>query len=174
MTKSRLSITTFILGLIVGGSLVARAVQNQDTLTEKPGVTGIGGVFFKAENPAQLRAWYKQHLNIDTGGPGVNFFWRDREDPDSFGMTVWSLFPRDTKYFGPGDQEFMINYRVRDLNALLERLQDQGVHQVRKAESYSYGKFAWIADSEGNQIELWEPVNISPEEFTRLSQPGKK
>ena len=172
MTKTRWSITTFMLGLIVGGSLMAAAVQNNDTRDDKPGVTGIGGVFFKAENPEQLRAWYKQHLHIDTGGPGVNFFWREREDPDSIGMTVWSLFPRNTKYFGPGDQEFMINYRVRNLDALLESLQKQGIQQVRASESYEYGKFAWISDGEGNQIELWEPVNISADEFAKRSQPG--
>jgi len=87
----------------------------------------------------------------------MNFFWRERDTPDRLGFTVWSAFPRDTDYFGPSGQSFMINYRVRDLDVLLKRLQVQGVRQVGKVEKFSYGRFAWIVDGDGNRIELWEP-----------------
>ena len=169
MTKTRLAITAYVLGLIIGGALVANAVQYADGLAA-PGVTGIGGVFFKARDPAELRAWYERHLDIGAAHQGVNFFWRDRDDASRFGLTVWSLFPRDTDYFGPGDQGFMINYRVADLETLLDRLREQGVSQVGEIEEYWYGRFAWILDGEGNRVELWEPVDFSPEEFIRRSQ----
>lgn len=123
-----------------------------------PGVTGIGGVFFRVADPETTRAWYRQHLGVEGEGQGVNFWWREQEDPDRLGFTVWSAFPRDTDYFGPGAQEFMINYRVRDLDALLARLKAEGIQQVGAVEEYSYGRFAWIVDIDGNRVELWEPT----------------
>lgn len=167
MTKIRLPIITFVLGLVIGATLLAKAVERP---LDRAGVNGIGGVFFKAADPEKLGQWYARHLGIDTGRPGVNFFWRRQEDPGQFGLTVWSLFPRDTEYFGPGGQDFMINYRVGDLDALLERLQEQGIPQVGETEDYWYGRFAWIEDGEGNRVELWEPVSLPPEEFERRSQ----
>lgn len=170
MTKTRLAVITFVMGLIIGGALAVKAVQRTASQTEGPGVSGIGGVFFKAENPAKLRAWYQRHLGIDAKGQGVNFFWRERDDAERFGMTVWSLFPKDSDYFGTGGQDFMVNYRVRDLDALLARLREQGVQQAGATEEYWYGRFAWVLDGEGNRIELWEPVDLSPDEFDRRSQ----
>ena len=115
----------------------------------------------------ELRAWYDRHLGLDAEQQGVNFFWREPDDATRFGYTVWSPFPRDTEYFGPGGQDSMINYRVGDLEALLERLRAEGVEQVRETEEYWYGRFAWIVDGEGNRVELWEPVDFSPDEFDR-------
>jgi predicted enzyme related to lactoylglutathione lyase len=121
-------------------------------------VTGIGGVFFKARDAAKLRAWYEQHLGFkieDYGG--THFKWRDANDPEKTGSTVWSIFPEDTLYFDPSQKPYMINYRVEDLDALLEQLRDEGVEVEDRIEEQEYGRFAWVMDPEGNRIELWEP-----------------
>jgi predicted enzyme related to lactoylglutathione lyase len=122
-------------------------------------VTGIGGIFFKAADPKGMYAWYQKHLGIDAmpDGSCAMFSWRDADDPEKKGNTIWSVFPKDTKYFGPGPQTFMMNYRVDDLDAVLAALKAEGVEIDPKQEDYDYGKFAWIIDPEGNKIELWEP-----------------
>jgi predicted enzyme related to lactoylglutathione lyase len=120
--------------------------------------TGLGGFFFKAQDPKQLQAWYCQHLGLkaeDYGG--VNFLWRDDDAPEKRGMTVWSPFPADTKYFEPGQKPFMMNFRVDDLDGLLAKLRAAGVTVEDKVDKYDYGRFGWIMDPEGNRIELWEP-----------------
>ena len=123
-------------------------------------VTGIGGVFLRAEDSDRQLAWYRDQLGIERapGHHGVNFFWRDRGDPGRYGRTVWALFPRDSDYFGDTRQQVMINYRVRDLDALLRDLRASGVEQVGEVEEFPYGRFAWILDGEGNRVELWEPA----------------
>lgn len=123
----------------------------------KKRVTGLGGVFFKSQNPGALKDWYKKHLEIDSGEHGAMFFWRDHEDPAREGNTVWSIFPDDTDYFRPGTREFMFNYRVENLEELLRLLKQEGVEIVGEIEEYPYGKFGWIMDPDGNKIELWEP-----------------
>jgi predicted enzyme related to lactoylglutathione lyase len=122
-------------------------------------VTGIGGIFFKSENPEKLYQWYEKHLGIKraSDGSGVMFEWRDGQDPEKSGMTVWSIFPHDTKYFGSSNSAFMINYLVDDLDGLLKMLQEEGVEIDPQREDYEYGRFAWITDPAGNRIELWEP-----------------
>jgi predicted enzyme related to lactoylglutathione lyase len=122
-------------------------------------VTGIGGIFFKADEPEALYQWYERHLGIGRApdGSGATFEWRENDDPAQQGMTVWSIFPRHTKYFDPGASTFMINYRVDDLDGLLEALREEGVQIDPKRENYDYGRFAWIMDPAGNRIELWEP-----------------
>jgi predicted enzyme related to lactoylglutathione lyase len=121
-------------------------------------VTGIGGVFFKASDPEQLYSWYEKHLGLKpTPGAGVIFPWRRADDQEKPGMTVWSLFPRDTKYFGATNPAFMVNYIVDDLDGLLAALQAQGAEVDPRREDSEYGRFAWITDPEGNRIELWEP-----------------
>ena len=124
-----------------------------------PKVTGLGGVFFKAKDPKAMYAWYEQHLGIKRGADGsdVMFRWRDADDPEKTGLTVWSIFPENTKYFGAGNQSVMMNYRVVNLSALLEELKAAGVTVDPKVEEAEYGKFGWITDPEGNRIELWEP-----------------
>src|SRR5947207_838198 len=113
-------------------------------------VTGIGGIFFKSEAPQTLYEWYERHLGIkgDPAG-GVIFPWRHEQDPARKGMTVWSLFPKDTKYFAPSRSSFMVNYRVDDLDALLKVLREEGVEIDEKREDTQYGRFAWIMDPEG-------------------------
>jgi predicted enzyme related to lactoylglutathione lyase len=119
-------------------------------------VTGIGGVFFKSADPERLYAWYEKHLGIRRREQeGVSFRWQD--DKEGKGKTVWSVFPDDTKYFQPGRANFMINYRVADLDALLEVLREEGVEIDPNREDAPYGRFAWIVDPDGNRIELWQP-----------------
>jgi lactoylglutathione lyase len=121
-------------------------------------VTGIGGVFFKSENPKELNKWYEENLGIPMESHGsASFKSRELENPEKTEVTVWSLFPKDTKYFNPSQQNFMINYRVENLAELLKELKGKGIEQIGEVEEYDYGKFAWISDPEGNKIELWEP-----------------
>ena len=122
-------------------------------------VTGIGGVFFKCRDQEKMMEWYKTHLGLDTNGYGATFGWRLEDDPSKKGMTQWSAFKDTTKYFEPSAKEFMINYRVENLEALLEELKKEGVTIVGELQSYDYGKFAHIMDPEGNKIELWEPTD---------------
>lgn len=119
-------------------------------------VTGIGGIFFKSKDPAQLRDWYRKHLGIEAETWGAQLHWRD--DPrNSEAYTVWSPFANDTKHFDPSHASFMINYRVDDLDWLLTQLRAEGVEVDPKVEESEYGKFAWIMDPEGNRVELFEP-----------------
>ena len=127
-------------------------------------VTGIGGIFFKSENPSQLYEWYEKHLGIqrEPHGQGACFAWRepgaaDGSEAGAEGMTTWCIFPATTKYFGASKAGFMINYRVENLDALLEDLKKSGVEIDPHREDYEYGRFAWITDPDGNRIELWEP-----------------
>jgi catechol 2,3-dioxygenase-like lactoylglutathione lyase family enzyme len=120
-------------------------------------VTGIGGVFFKSKDPERLYAWYERHLGLkrdQAAGGAVLFRWADDHGGD--GMTVWSIFREDTTYFQPSQSNLMINYRVADLDALLETLREEGV-EIDPKRDESYGRFAWIMDPDGNRIELWEP-----------------
>jgi predicted enzyme related to lactoylglutathione lyase len=122
-------------------------------------VTGIGGIFFKARDAAKLGEWYRKHLGlpVETWG-GCSFAWRDEKNPKRKGSTVWSPFPKDTKYFGRGRQAHMINYRVATLRKVIAALKKERVWVDPKGiQSSEYGKFAWIKDSEGNRIELWQP-----------------
>ena len=131
--------------------------------TEQRGrILGIGGIFFKSANRDQMREWYSKHLGISDKGGGAMLPWRQSDDPEKKHVTVWSVFPSTTDYFGPGPAPFMINYIVEDLDALLERLKGEGVKIDEKRMNESYGRFAWIYDAEGNKIELWEPVTKKP------------
>jgi predicted enzyme related to lactoylglutathione lyase len=118
-------------------------------------VIGIGGIFFKANNPSELAAWYEKHLGIPFGGKIYSDFQFQQKET---GWTAFSLFERDTRYFDPSTKDFMINLRVDDLDALLETLRAEGVHVFDEYENGDYGKFGWILDIEGNKIELWQPA----------------
>ena len=120
-------------------------------------VTGIGGIFFKCKDPKQMNEWYKTHLGFDTKPWGTNFEWRDDANPDKKGSTAWSTFPETTKYFEPSAKEFMVNYRVDDIEALVEQLKTEGVTIVDQIEDSDFGKFVHILDPEGNKLQLWEP-----------------
>jgi predicted enzyme related to lactoylglutathione lyase len=119
-------------------------------------VLGLGGVFFRARDPERLRAWYAEHLGVELEDYGGALFRAEEGD-----ATVWSIFPADTDYFGPGDRELMLNYRVRDLDAMLEQLRSAGVRVDERVEEFEYGRFGWATDPEGNRFELWEPAPAS-------------
>ena len=120
-------------------------------------VTGIGGVFFKSRDPAALQRWYREQLGIESEGGAATFRWGDGATVDRPGSTVWSAFPADTKYFGPGSQTLMVNYRVRDVGAMLAQLRAAGGPVDEKIEASEFGRFGWATDPEGNRFELWEP-----------------
>ena len=121
----------------------------------KKRVTGIGGIFFKSEDPDAAKEWYKKHLGLNTDAYGCTFWWKDNEGQKC--STQWSPMKSETDYFEPSKKQFMMNFRVENLEELLSMLKEEGVQVVGEIESYDYGKFGWILDPEGNKIELWEP-----------------
>lgn len=121
-------------------------------------VTGIGGIFFKCKDPEAMNEWYKTHLGFNLTQYGTSFEWRQAEDSTKKGLTQWTLFKETTKYFEPSAKDYMINYRVENLEALVEELKKENVTIVDNIETYDYGKFVHILDMEGNKIELWEPA----------------
>ncbi len=121
-------------------------------------VTGIGGIFFKAKDPVALRAWYKQHLGVDVQEwGGAAFSWSDAQGQPTGGTTIWSIGLAEGDSFGPNGAPFMINYRVDDVQALLQALRDEGCHVLDRFDDGEYGKFGWVIDPEGNKVELWQP-----------------
>lgn len=145
--------TTFCLGFTFN------KIITSNNYTEMKKVTGIGGIFFKCKDPLKLKEWYKTHLGLNTDQYGATFEWYESADSNKRAQTQWSPFSEKTKYFEPSTKDFMINYRVENLETLAEELQKNGVTIVDKIETYDYGKFLHILDEEGNKIELWEPVN---------------
>lgn len=128
-------------------------------------VTGIGGIFFKCQDVNKTSAWYKKHLGLDTDQYGTTFAWRQESDPEKKGFTQWSPFKQSTEYFAPSEKEFMINFRVDDIEALVAELKKDGVTVLDEIETFEYGKFVHILDEEGNKIELWEPVDSEYEKI---------
>jgi predicted enzyme related to lactoylglutathione lyase len=119
-------------------------------------VTGIGGIFFKADDPKALGAWYRKHLGLDVADwGGAVFQWGGADSKP--GMTIWSVSGRDSTNMDPGTSPFMINYRVADLDALLALLRAEGCNVLDKTDDSEYGKFGWVIDPEGNKVELWQP-----------------
>ncbi len=121
-------------------------------------VTGIGGIFFKSNNPEAMRDWYRDHLGLATNEYGSLFEFRLADEPERKGYLQWSPFSENTTYFQPSQKEFMINYRVENLEQLVEELRAAGVTILDSIEVYEYGKFVHILDPENNKIELWEPI----------------
>jgi predicted enzyme related to lactoylglutathione lyase len=121
-------------------------------------VTGIGGIFFKAKNAPELRAWYKRHLGIDVQEwGGTSFNWTDSDGNPTGGTTIWSVGSEQVEQFAPSNSSFMINYRVEDLLSLIKVLKEEGCNVLDKINDSEYGKFAWVIDPEGNKVELWQP-----------------
>jgi predicted enzyme related to lactoylglutathione lyase len=129
----------------------------------KERVTGLGGFFFKASDPKSLARWYEDNLGvpIDPSYGGASFKWREAGDPSREGQTLWTPFAADTKYFEPSRAPFMVNFRVRDLRAMLDQLRAAGVAVDDKVDDTPFGKFGWLLDPDGNRIELWEPNESS-------------
>jgi catechol 2,3-dioxygenase-like lactoylglutathione lyase family enzyme len=164
---------TIVLGtliLVAGRSMGGQQVKSQQPeeskapakVEQRGRIIGIGGVFFKSANRDQMREWYAKHLGLADTGQGVMLPWREQDDPQKEHVTVWTIFPATTKYFDPSPAPFMINYIVDDMDALLARLKQEGVKIDPNRMDESYGRFAWIYDSDGNKIELWQPLPAKP------------
>ncbi|TCJ14128.1 VOC family protein [Flaviaesturariibacter flavus] len=122
-------------------------------------VTGIGGIFFKTKDTEATKAWYSEHLGLtETPGMGVVFAWRPFDNPSSAACSIWSPFKETTNHFSPSEHDYMINYRVADLEGLLAELKAAGVTVVGDMQVYDFGKFGWVLDPDGRKIELWEPL----------------
>lgn len=134
---------------------------------KSPRVTGIGGIFFKSNDPGKMRNWYSEKLGLVTDEYGSLFEFRNTEKPEKKEYLQWSPFEMNTDYFAPSEREFMINYRVQNIEALVENLRKKGVTICDNIESYDYGKFVHILDPEGNKLELWEPID---KVFTELNE----
>ena len=155
MKKTALIVAAIATSFCFGFAFKTITTNNKKTTMKR--VTGIGGVFFKCKDPNAVNEWYKTHLGFDTSPYGTSFEWREMEDSTKKGVTQWNPFAENTKYFEPSAKDFMINYRVENLEALVEELKKENVTILDKIESYDYGKFVHILDLEGNKIELWEP-----------------
>ena len=122
-------------------------------------VTGIGGIFFKCKDPDKMKEWYGKNLGLVTNEYGSLFEFRQTDEPNQKCYLQWSPFPEATRYFEPSTKEFMINYRVENLDTLVQELRQNGVTVLDSIETYEYGRFVHIMDPEGNKIELWQPVD---------------
>lgn len=128
----------------------------QDTT---PKVTGIGGIFFFSNDPEKTREWYAQNLGLEVNQWGSSFESRNVNKPEEINYLQWSPFKVGSDYFAPSKKEFMINYRVQNIERLIVKLKENGVTVLDEIATYDYGKFVHIMDAEGNKIELWEPVD---------------
>ena len=145
------------LAQVIVDKIKAKYFGQANVVNAEKRVTGIGGFFFKSENPKELVAWYGKYLGLKTDDYGSTFWWKDANGNDC--STQWSPFASDTAYFTPSEKQFMQNFRVDNLELLLQKLSDEGVTIVGDMQTYEYGKFGWILDIEGNKIELWEPID---------------
>jgi predicted enzyme related to lactoylglutathione lyase len=165
MIKKTILILALATSFVFGFAFKSILTKHSEKQTQMKRVTGIGGIFFKCKDPQSMRNWYETHLGLNTNEYGAVFEWYQGADSTRKGFTTWSPFKETTKYFEPSTREFMINYRVENLELLVEQLKTEGVTIVDKIESYEYGKFVHIMDIEGNKIELWEPDDIEYEKL---------
>ncbi len=165
MKKAILIVLAMATSFYFGFAFKTMVTNHFSGNTQMKRVTGIGGIFFKCKDPKKMREWYKTHLSINTNQYGAVFEWRQANDSSKKGFSQWSPFNEKTKYFEPSTKEFMINYRVEDLGALVAELKKEGVTITDTMETYDYGKFIHIMDIEGNKIELWEPNDIAYEKM---------
>lgn len=155
------AVAAFVLGGYTGG-------RDSASPSRAALVTGIGGIFFTSEDPAALKEWYHRHLGIEAAPWGGHaFLWTEQERPEETGYTIWTPFPDTTSYLAPGRHEFMINYRVTDLAALIAALRSEGVTIVGDIERHPNGAFAWVLDPEGRKIELFQPVPSRNDPYLR-------
>jgi predicted enzyme related to lactoylglutathione lyase len=128
-----------------------------------PKVTGIGGIFFFSENPKEIQEWYAKNLGLEINAWGSSSFEsRNLDKPEEINSLQWTPFKKGSDYFAPSKKEFMINYRVQNIEALVKQLTENGVTVLDSIATYDYGKFVHIMDAEGNKIELWEQIEDSP------------
>lgn len=167
MKRILLIIFAFAITFALGFTFKSITTKNGNSQQSIKKVTGIGGVFFKCKDPKKMREWYETNLGLNTNEYGAVFEWRQGADTTKKGFTQWSPFNDKTRYFEPSTKDFMINYRVENLQALIEELKKNGVTIVDTIETVEYGKFVHIMDIEGNKIELWEPNDL---EFEKLGE----
>ena len=136
-----------------------------------PKVIGVGGIFFKAKKPSRLREWYRKHLSFNLNPYGSYFEFRNAKNPDKIQYFLWSVFKNDTDYFSPSKKDFMINFRVENIEKTVDYLREVGTGIIDEISSYPYGKFVHILDPEGNAIELWE---ANDDFFSDLMGPTNK
>ena len=165
MKKKILIILSLVLTFALGYAFKSITTKGSNSGQSIGKVTGIGGIFFKCKDPNKMREWYQKHLGLNTNGYGAVFEWRQGADSSKKGFTQWSPFAETTKYFEPSAKEFMINYRVENIEELVEQLKKEGVTITDAIETYDYGKFVHIVDMEGNKIELWEPNDVEYEKL---------
>ena len=135
---------------------IQKSLSEPDTI---PKVTGIGGIFFKAKNPSAVKKWYGENLGLSVDHFGSPFEFRNAHKPEQINYLNWDAFIDTTSYMSPSDKEFMINYRVQNIESLVKKLKKNGVQVLDEIIAYEYGKFVHIMDLEGNKIELWEPID---------------
>ena len=167
MKKSFLILLSLCATFYLGYGFKSLTTKTTSKTTELRRVTGIGGIFFKCKDPKKVREWYSKHLGLNTNQYGTVFEWRQGVDTTQKGFTQWSPFSETTKYFAPSTRDFMINYRVANLEALVAQLKSEGVVVTDSIQTVDYGKFVHILDVEGNKVELWEPNDI---EFEKLGK----
>ncbi|MFM9826461.1 VOC family protein [Flavobacterium sp.] len=167
MKKITLIIIALSISFCFGFAFKTIITKQSIDQTKMKKVTGIGGIFFKCRDPKQMREWYETNLGLNTNEYGAVFEWRQGADSTKKGFSQWSPFSEKTKYFEPSTKNFMINYRVENIETLIEELKKNGVTVVDTIETVEYGKFVHIMDIEGNKIELWEPNDI---EFEKLGE----
>lgn len=160
MKKITLIILALAISFSLGYALKATIDRPSNPPEKLKRVTGIGGIFFKCKDPKTLKEWYKTHLGFNTDDYGTVFAWYQGADSTKMGFTQWSPFSEKTKYFEPSEKDFMFNYRVADMEKLVDELKKEGVNVLDTIETYDYGKFVHIMDCEGNKIELWQPNDI--------------
>lgn len=167
LTNKLMKKTIFALCILISfmAGFAFKAIEEKGSDPKR--VTGIGGIFFKCKDPEKMREWYKDHLGLNTNEYGAVFEWYQGADNSRKGFSQWSPFSEKTKYFQPSEKDFMINYRVENLERLVEQLKKEHVTITDKIETYEYGKFVHIMDIEGNKIELWEPDDT---EYEKLGQ----
>jgi predicted enzyme related to lactoylglutathione lyase len=156
-----LLMASFGLGFALNNVMMSKS--HNDAAMKR--VTGIGGIFFKCKDPGKMREWYKTHLGLNTNRYGTVFEWRQATDSTRRGFTQWSVFRDSTHYFEPSVKDFMINYRVADMEGLVADLKKEGVTVIYTIEQYNYVKFVHILDAESNKIELWEPNDVEYEKL---------
>lgn len=137
-------------------------------------VTGLGGVFVKSPDPARLMEWYRTRLGVETDACGARFDWRERDDPETVGHSLWGVFAQDTRYFDPSDRPFMVNLRVNDLDALLAELRAAGERVDERIDDSEFGRFGWVIDPDGTRVELWQPPAADTPAPVREAVPAPK
>jgi hypothetical protein len=158
MKKTSIILLLIATSFLSGFAFKTIIAKNKQTIKMKK-VTGVGGIFFKCKDPKKMTSWYRDNLGLDTNPyGGATFEWFEGTDSTKKAQTQWQPFPENTKYFAPSTKDFMINYRVENLVALVEELRKNGVTIVDTMEVVDYGKFIHILDAEGNKVQLWEPT----------------